>query len=335
MTDTATTVNPVRAIVHLTNAAAAARCLHVVAEIGVADAIAPDEEVAVDVLAERCGCDPDALQRVLRLLEVHGVFHREQRCWSHTPMSVLLRSDHPTSTRAYARMIGQPGSWEPMTQLAESLRTGNPAPMLAEVGGTFGYLARHPDQLAVFDEAMTAKAHADVGAILAEVDFSRYPTIADVGGGAGHLIRAIVDRHPGAHGVLVDLPHVLTRVAAHERVELFACDFFVDALPPADLTILMQVIHDWNDTDAERILTAVASAVEPGAAVMLFEWLLPEHPTDDAANVIDIFMLAVTGGRERTAAEYTTLLERSGFAVTDIRQIAGPMFAIEAERTRR
>ena len=93
-------------------------------------------------------------------------------------------------------MIGQPGSWEPMTELAESVRTGRPAPILEEVGGLFAYLSRHPDQLAVFDEAMTAKAHADIDGILAAVDFSRYPTIADIGGGSGHLIRAIVDRHP-------------------------------------------------------------------------------------------------------------------------------------------
>ena len=332
MTHTSTAADPVRAIVSLTNAAAAARCLHVVAELGVADTISPDEEVGIDLLAERCGCNPDALHRVLRLLEVHGVFHSEQQCWSHTTTSVLLRSDHPTSTRAYARMIGQPGSWQPMTELAESVRTGRPAPMLHEVGGTFAYLARHPDQLAVFDAAMTAKAHADVGAILATVDFSRYPTIADIGGGSGHLIRAIVDRHPNVRGVLVDLPQVIERVEAHERVESLARDFFVDVLPPADLSILMQVIHDWDDTDAERILAAVAAATAPGATVMLFEWLLPEHPTDDAANVLDVFMLAVTGGRERTAIEYRDLLDRTGFDVTDIRQLGGPMFAIQAER---
>src|SRR5215207_9430748 len=128
MTHTSTTADPVRAIVSLTNAAAAARCLHVVAELGVADTISPDEEVSIDLLADRCGCTPDALHRVLRLLEMHGVFHSEQPYWSHTTMSVLLRSDHPTSTRAYARMIGQPGSWQPMTELAASVRTGRPAP---------------------------------------------------------------------------------------------------------------------------------------------------------------------------------------------------------------
>src|SRR4051794_6354923 len=124
MTAITSVADPVRAIVHLTNAVAASRALQVIAELGIADAIGPDEEVAVVVLAERTICHPDALHRVLRLLEAHGVFGSEQDCWSHTPTSAVLRSDHPTSVRAYARMIGQPGSWEAMTQLRTCLQTG-------------------------------------------------------------------------------------------------------------------------------------------------------------------------------------------------------------------
>jgi len=332
VTDTTTIIDPVREIVHLTNAAAAARALHVVADLGVADTIGADDEVAVDAIAEQCGCHADSLHRVLRLLEIHGVFRSEQRCWSHTPMALVLRSDHPTSARAYARMIGQPSSWEPLTDLAQSVRTGRPASILADVGGAFAYLGGHPDQLAVFDAAMTAKAHADIAGILAAVDFARYPRIADIGGGSGHLIQAIVDTHPLVHGILVDLPQVIERVRPHERIGLVAADFFVDPLPTADLTIVMQVIHDWGDDDATRILTAAAAAAAPGSTLMLFEWLLPEHPTDDAANVLDAFMLAVTGGRERTATEYTALLDHAGYDVTDIREIVGPMFLIEANR---
>src|SRR6476620_8869834 len=145
MTDTTTIIDPVREIVHLTNAAAAPRALHVVADLGVADAIGPDDEVTVEAIAEQCGCHADSLHRVLRLLEVHGVFRSEQRCWSHTPLSVVLRDDHPTSVRAYARMIGQPSSWEPLTDLAHSVRTGRPATIVDDVGGTFAYLGGHPD----------------------------------------------------------------------------------------------------------------------------------------------------------------------------------------------
>src|SRR5215203_2515786 len=202
MTDTATLADPVREIVHLANAVAASHALHVVADLGVADALGPDEEVAAAQLAQRCGSHPDAMHRVLRLLEIHGVFRSEQGCWSHTPGSVVLRSDHPTSIRAYARLIGLPGWWDALGQLSSTLRSGRPAPMLDDVGGTFAYLAQHPDQLAVFDEAMTGKAHADVAAILGTVDFAPYTTVADIGGGRGHLLRAITNRHPGTRGIL-------------------------------------------------------------------------------------------------------------------------------------
>jgi C-methyltransferase len=221
-----------------------------------------------------------------------------------------------------------------MTQLSTCVRTGRPAPILDEVGGTFGYLAHHPEQLAVFDDAMIAKAHADIAGILATVDFSRYATIADIGGGRGHLLRAITARHPESRGFLFDLPHVIEHVETDEtgRVVCHPGDFFVDQLPCADLSILMQVIHDWDDATAQRILSAVAASASPGSSQMLFEWLLADQPTDDAANVLDMFMLAATGGRERTATEYTALVDQAGFDVVAIRQIVGPMFVIEARR---
>jgi O-methyltransferase domain len=331
MTDTVT-ADPVREIVQLANLVAASHALHVVADFGIADAIGPDEEVAVGELADRCGCHPDALHRVLRLLEIHGVFHSEQRCWSHTPLSAVLRSDHPTSVRAYARLIGLPGWWDALGELNSTLRTGRPAPVLDDVGGTFAYLAVHPEQLAVFDDAMTAKAHADIAGILAQVDFSGYATVADIGGGRGHLLRAITASCPETTGILFDLPHVLEHVEPDltGRISYHAGDFFAGELPAADLSILMQVIHDWNDDDARRILSAIAATATPDSALMLFEWLLPENPTDDATNVLDLFMLSVTGGRERTATEYTALLDHTGFDVVSIRQVVGPMFIIEA-----
>src|SRR5262249_24120771 len=121
-----TTIDPIRTILAMTNAVAWSRAVHVVAELGVADAIGFEDEVPVDSIAAHCGCDADALHRVLRLLEHHGVFASERDCWSHTPSSAVLRSDHPTSMRAYARMIGQPGSWDAMTDLATCLRSGGP-----------------------------------------------------------------------------------------------------------------------------------------------------------------------------------------------------------------
>lgn len=320
-------VEPVRTILGMTNAVAWSRAVHVVAELGVADTLGLEEESPVATMAARCGCDADALHRLLRLLECHGVFASERDCWSHTPASAVLRSDHPMSMRPYARMIGQPGSWDAMTHLVASVRTGLPAPFLVEAGGTFGYLQQHPDQLHTFDQAMIAKTHADIAEILGGVDFGPYSTIVDVGGGRGHLLRAIVES-TGGHGTLFDLPHVVAEVD-DPSITGHGGDFFADPLPTGDLSILMQVLHDWNDTDVARILAAVAAANEPGSTLMVFEWILPEQPTDDSVNLLDIWMLAVTGGRERTAGEFTTLLEAAGYDVLDIRPLTA-LHVIEA-----
>jgi hypothetical protein len=333
MTTTAA-IEAVHRLVSMTNAVAASRALHVVAELGAADAIGCDDEVPIATVAERAGCNADALHRVLRLLEVHGVFRSDGGCWSHTPSSELLRSDHPTSVRAYARMIGQPSSWDALTELATCVRTGQPAPFLTAAGGSFGYLERHPDELRVFDAAMTAKAHADIAAILATIDFGPYATVADIGGGRGHLLRAITAAHPAIQGILFDLPHVLAPLQPElgGAVTLHAGDFFADPLPAADLSLLMHVIHDWDDADAARILAAVARRAAPASTLMILEWILPDRPIDDTAHVLDVMMLAVTGGRERTAAEYTALLATAGYVVRGIRPIEGPMAVIEAVR---
>jgi len=331
MTVTADPVAPAHTVLRLTNAVVASRALHVIAEIGVADAIGDDEEVSVDVVAARCGCHPDALHRVLRLLEAHGAFRSEQRLWSHTSASLLLRSDHPTSMRPYTRMIGQPQSWDAITQLSSSLRDGRPAPVLREAGGAFAYLQRHPEQLRVFNDAMTAKSHADLEAILDAFDFTRFGKAADIAGGHGHLVQAILDRYPTAQGILFELPQVAEAVAPSERLNVSPGDFFVDDLPGADVSLLMHIIHDWDDVDARRILSAVARVNEPGHTVLLFEWILPDAP-DDFANVFDVFMLTITGGRERTASQYQRLLDDTGFDLVAIHPTNSPIRIIEARR---
>ena len=323
-----------RRIMELNLGLVASRSLHVVAELGVADAIGADEEVDIEVIARFVNADPDALHRVLRVLEAHGVFVSRERLWSHSPASELLRGDHPTSLRPSARMIGLPVTWDCFTQLEQTVRTGRAASFLTDAGGVFGYLAAHPEQLSVFDEAMTAKSHHDITAILAAADFSRFSTIADVGGGRGHLLHAILDRYPKTSGVLFELPQVAAGVApsADGRMTVVAGDFFVGGLPTAELTILMQVIHDWADAEAHKILCSVAAMAEPGSTLMLFEMLLAEHTEPHPSKRLDVTMMAITGGRERTAAQYESLLDQAGYDLVQIAPTAGLMVCIEARR---
>lgn len=314
----------------LTNAGVVSRCLHVVAELGVADDLR-DGTVSAPELASRCGADAGALERVLRLLAAHGVFERENGGFRHTAASRLLRSDHPLSIRGFPRMMGLPVFSTTFANLEHSLRTGSPALETVEPGGLWAYIQDHPDEALIFGQAMAAKAAADIAAILDAYDFSRFRTIADIGGGRGHLLRAVLDAAPDAQGVLFDLPEVIDALdVEHERLTTQAGDFFVDALPAADAYVLMEVIHDWPDAECVAILSAIRRAAAPGASLLVLENVLPEEESDPRGQTLDVIMLAVTGGRERTASQLSELFNRAGFTDGTVVETAGPLRIVEA-----
>ena len=314
----------------LTNALVASRSLHVVAELGVADHIG-DEAVSIKELATACGADPDALDRVLRLLATHGIFEPQRDGYGHTEASRLLRSEHPMSMRAFSRMMGLPGFVAMFDCLEHSVRTGKPAADLVDPNGLWAYLQRHPGEAEVFGQAMTAKAAADIAAVLGAYDFGRFRTVADIGGGRGHLLRAVLDAVPNAQGILFDLPDVIERLDIDmERLTPHAGDFFVDPLPAADAYILMEVIHDWPDAEAAAILSAIRRAASPSARVLIIENVLADGVADPRGRTLDIVMLAVTGGRERTASQFARLLDSADFRGTTVIETSGPLRIVEA-----
>jgi C-methyltransferase len=324
---------PVDAVWNLTTRAVAARSLQVVAELGLADRV-EEEPVSCATLAWSCGVDVDALDRVLRLLAAHGIFTHGAGGYRHTDASRLLRGDHPMSMRAFCRLFGLPLVTSSLEHLDHSVRSGQPAVEVVEPNGFWAYLQAHPDEAAVFDQAMTAKAGADIAAVLGAYDFRRFATIADVGGGRGHLIQAVLDRAPGARGLLFDLPQVIDSLElGSERLTALAGDFFVDPLPGADAYLLMEVLHDWPDTEAAAILRAVRRAAAPGATVLVIEGVVPEGQDGQASrgvHTLDVLMLALTGGRERTARELGELLRRAGFRFSRVVETATTMRIVEA-----
>ena len=311
--------DPVETLLEISGGYALPRCLHVVADLGVADALDETPRSAPE-LAAAVGADPDALGRVLRLLSAHGVFVRQGEMFRHTPASRLLRSDDPRSMRAFARMFGLPLFWETYTAFAYSVRTGGVAAAQVHPGGFFAYLAEHAEAGAIFNAAMAAKAQGAVAGVLAAYDFSGFGLIGDIGGGHGHLLRAVLDAVPAARGVLFDLPHVVEAAAAAPagaaaaRLTLQAGDFFKDALPRCDAYLLMEVIHDWGDDEAFAILRAVRRAAPPQARLLIIEQMVPDDPGPHWAKTLDIHMLALLGGRQRAQREYAALLDRAGFA---------------------
>lgn len=274
---------------------------------------------------------PKPLDRVLRLLVAHGIFERREEGYQHSETSRLLRSDQPMSMRAFARMFGLPLVWGSLGRLDHSVRTVAPAVELVEPKGFWAYLQAHPDEARIFDEAMAAKAGADISAVLGAYDFGSFQTIADVGGGRGHLLRALLDTVPAARGVLFDLPGVIGSLdSPPDRLSHHAGDFFVDPLPRADAYLLMEVIHDWADAEARSILRGIRSAASAGAVVLIIEAVMPEDRADPRVHVLDVVMLTITGGRERTARSLGALLHSADFRVSTVIETGGPLRIVEA-----
>ena len=211
--------------------------------------------------------------------------------------------------------------------LAHSVRTGFSGMTQIEPRGMWAYFETRPEEARVFGEAMAAKAAADVVAVLAAYDFSDVV----VGGGRGHLMRAVLDAAPDTKGVLVDLPAVIDELdVTHERLDTVAADFFVDPLPSADVYLLMEVLHDWADPEAAAILTAIRRVSPPGARVLVIENMLDDDHPDTRGHVLDVIMMAVAGGRERTVSKLTALLGRAGFSGATTYATQGPMRILEA-----
>jgi hypothetical protein len=291
------------------------RGLHVIANLAVADKLEETPRTAAE-LAVSVGAHPEALGRVLRLLSAHGVFESCDGKFRHSPASRMLRTDHPRSMRDYVRMWGLPPFWATFGEMEQSVRTGLPAGEQVTTGGVWAYLAQHSEANAIFNAAMVAIAQTQIAGVLAAYDFSAFEVIGDIGGGRGHLLSAVLERVPTARGVLFDLPHVLEDEAGATSPGLTrqAGDFFKDELPVCDAYLVMEVIYDWSDAQALSILKAIRRAAPSHAKLLVIDQIVPDDPGPAWSKMLDIHMLALIGGKQRTQREYEALFDAAGFS---------------------
>ena len=323
---------PARAVLKLATAYWASRCLHIVAELGIADRLG-DEPQTSEALARALDVEAPPLHRILRALASHGIFVHDGERFSHNDASRMLRSAAPGSMRSFARMMGLKVHWDAYRELETVLRTGEPPIAKAAPGGFFRYLRAHPDEARVFDEAMAGKAALTIRLVVESYDFRSFRTIGDIGGGQGHLLYAVLEQARDAQGVLFDLPEVIERARerAHLRVNYVGADFFQDAVPACDCYLMMTVLHDWSDAESALILANVKARAPRGAKLLLIEGVLDPQARQDFRVDMDVEMLVMTTGRERTEAEWRTVLARGGFRLSRIID-AGPSGSIiEAE----
>src|SRR3954463_5095573 len=317
-------------LMQVTNAFLVSRCLYVAAELGVADHI-KDAPQTSEALAKATGSNAGALHRVLRVLASHGIFEDKDGSWAHTEMSQLLRQDHPASMRDYIRMIGMPVCWRAWEHIEHSVRTGETGFKKIHPGGAFSYLAEHPNESSLFNAAMTAKSHGDIAAILPAYDFSQFATIADIAGGRGHLLRAILKQCPSTQGVLFDQPHVVAEVSAEkgEKLNVVGGSFFSDKMPAADCYVLMNIIHDWPDAECVKILSAIRRDMPQHARVLLIESVVPSSPEPHLSKELNIVMMVLAGGKERTKQEYADLVSKCGLRLKEVVETKSPYSIVE------
>ena len=310
------------------------RALHIVADLGVADALDEEPRSAAH-LAEQVGSDAGALNRILRLLASHGVFDRRDGKYAHNVLSRALRSDHPHSMRAYVRLVGLPIFWQSWGALEQVVRSGKPA-----VNDIFAYFKVHPQDLEIFDAGMKSKAQTAIPPVVAAYDFSLFGTIGDIGGGQGHLVEAILKLSPNSRGILFDQPHVIGRVktddAIGDRLTAQGGDFFRGPLPCCDAYVLMEVLHDWTDAQSQQILQQIRNAAPDGAKLLVVETVLPDENEwadgngEHFGNHLDINMMVLTGGRERTPDEFARLFAASGWQLSRVIPTPSPYSIVEA-----
>ncbi|MER7542791.1 methyltransferase [Spirillospora sp. NPDC127506] len=297
-----------------------AQMIYVAAEIGLADALAGGPRSSEE-LADATGTHAPSLHRLLRgLVTLGAVEQKERDLFALTAEGQRLRADAPDSIRALVRLFCGPEVWRTWGDMAETLRTGECAWKRVTGRTSFEYFESDPELSETFNEAMAEHTRAVAPGIIQAHDFSRYGTVADLGGGDGTLLAAILRANRGPRGLLFDLPAGLAAASGvlgdvADRVEIVPGDFF-DAVPGgADAYVLKSVLHDWSDAKAAAILRNVRAAMRPGARLLILEQVMPETVAPEAAGIVrnDLNMLVSTGGRERTEAGFRDLLDAAGF----------------------
>jgi hypothetical protein len=293
-------------------------CLGALARLRVADHV--DGRREIEEIAAIAGVDPPALRRTLRFLEPHGYFEQDDGRVSLTAKGRLLRSDSPVWSGLFLR-----GANDAAWHLDHSLKAGEAAFPRAFGADFWSFLAAHPDQQEAFAEAMRLQAAMCAVACAPLMEMSGVTSVADIGGGTGDLLAAILEANPGTHGILVDRPEMLAR--AHPalrsgplaaRCTLRPGDLFGE-LPAADAYVVAQVLHNWDDDRAATILRGLRRAAPPDARAFVLTLVLPEGGEDHPARTADLGMMALFGGgRERTEGELRSLLAAAGWRVAAV-----------------
>ncbi|MEU9166739.1 methyltransferase [Streptomyces sp. NPDC048420] len=306
--------------------AACAAAVRAAARLGVADALG-ETPLSADHLAAAVKTEPKPLRRLLRALTCYGIFaERPDGTFTHTDMSRLLREDDPNSLRAIALWCTEPWTWDAWPKLDEAVRSGRN--VVQELYGKefFQYLNEDaPESADVFNRAMTTSSVQSARDVAQFLDLSGSTSVADIGGGQGHVVASLLEKYPSLHGTLLDLPRVVENADPRlraggtlaDRVRLVPGDCRAAVPVQADVYIIKNIL-EWDDDSTTRTLRNVIEAGGPGARIVVIENLVDDTPSMRFSTAMDLLLLLNVGGAKHTTESMVGRLTAAGLVIGDI-----------------
>ncbi len=326
MTTAQTAPPPPMRLRELVFGAACAAALRAAARLGVADALG-DGPMTVEDLAAAVKSEPRPLRRLLRALSCYGVFAEQQDgTFTHTDMSRLLREDDPHSLRDITLWCTEPWTWDVWPELDEAMRTGRNVVQDLYGKEFFAYLNEDaPESAAVFNRAMTTSSEQSARDVAAFLDLSGSASVADIGGGQGHVVASLLDKYPAMHGSLLDLPRVVENAVPRlrgggdlaDRVRIVPGDVRV-AVPVRADTYIIKNILEWDDESTARTLRNVIEAGGPGTRIVVVENLVDDTPSMRFSTAMDLLLLLNVGGAKHTTESMAARLTEAGLVIEDV-----------------
>jgi hypothetical protein len=327
--------SPQDVVLRLVSGAWITQALRAAARLGVAERLLAGPMTSAD-LAAPVGVLPDRMERLLRALAGEGVFKKlDDGRYENTPTSALLAPSTPGNVHAVVLMTGEEHyfGWR---RFLECLKAPTTAFELEFGEPIFSWYAKNAEAARNFNQAMRDYSAAQIPAIVAAFDASKFRRIVDVGGGHGGLLMGLLDRAKQARGTVFDLEQGLAAARAaglggNPRVDLVAGDFFKSVVAGGDLYVLKFILHDWDDERCRTILRNVRAAMVPGGKVLVCEQLVGPPNQPDPAKWMDLHMMAMPGGTERTEAEFGLLFATSGLRLRKTTRTPVGLSLLEAE----
>ncbi|MDH2387887.1 methyltransferase [Streptomyces sp. HNM0663] len=336
MTTAETAPPPSMRLRELVFGAACAAAVRAAARLGVADALG-DSPMTAEDLAAAVKTEPGPLRRLLRALSCHGVFaEQEDGTFAHTGMSRLLREDDPNSLRSISLWCTEPWTWDAWPRLDEALRSGRN--VVEDLYGKefFAYLNEDaPESADVFNRAMTTSSRQSAQDVAALLDLSGSTSVADVGGGQGHVLASLLDKYPSMQGSLLDLPRVVENALPRlregdlaDRSRIVPGDVRAAVPVRADVYIVKNIL-EWDDESTARTLGNIVRTGGPGARVVVIENLVDDTPSMRFSTAMDLLLLLNVGGAKHTADSLASRLTDAGLVIDAIRQVNPHLHAFD------